>query len=1077
MRTTKLHVGDFGDDVSNLHAKLKEHGLVVSSDETQRKFFGPSTRAAVWDFQKRQGIELNGKVDHETLALLETGSATASAINVAPADLFSTTTPPVATEDLQFVSGFGKQVGEFAGDKETLKITLEAKASTEVLFGPANPGGGLIGVDLQNTFMPRLQSVRRIDNLGGPGGGEMLREDVIARNKGGVGDSGAGIGTLDQKLFHIEVFPPGAPALAAGPGPLSFTVPPRVGSPSVTAAVNTHVAAAPKWKVRITNTTDIPVQGNVVAFYPGNRPILPKDVDLDALNHLLKQIIANSRPITAALENRTPETGPVKLTHTWLVLLPDQDWQRKFGIHEFDLGLKVIDKPDFHRVESDPMTMGVVVNDGRLALKAHIAFPATTILLKNLLDTVIGPFIPRPGTGGVFGALGAAVGALEDAIIDSLEGLVVDDKAQFRTLGADIWFTMADVSSFKNPSLDTPVNSCDVTIRPNLEMEGGANRLTILIASLIEGFCSHAYVFRSSFYDQLDGLRHTAELIWRTLGQYLLGRDKPALYRQEVPGGIRLMYAGDAPGLPTATTGENAPTGPLPDPGLLANVDHIVVLMMENRSFDHMLGHLSLPTALGGLGRTDVDGLRGDEFNLTNDNRRVYVFPFTRSPATLFGFDPGHSFHEQKVQRGGWELALPTSSDRPKLDPDLIDDDVPPTVTVPPMGGFVLAYDRHIHQKYTDAERADSERNYGSLGRDIMGYHLPASVPMYSFLAANALICDRWYAAHPGDTWPNRFITLTGNLAPKPPHDPHAGFPETGTPDLQNFTPVHVRNIFDHLTAANVTWRYYEHDMCMLRLFADYTLGHPNIVHIDDPVQGLEIAAGNGTLPSVVFIDPNLTDVPAGNDDHPPTDIASGQALVKRVYDALSKNKKLWARTMLVVTYDEYGGFYDHVLPPTFSDPADSRYVSPMFSDPEFPRSTPLGQIESQPVHYRGVRVPAFIVSPWVEPGSVSHLVFDHTSILKTIVTRFLRDNPPRLGERVDRANGLENVLSVPPGVFGDGGSGTVSAKQTPRAAATSPKLPSVSSVPRAIVAGEDPGDFHRLMSTVRDRLRVPVSG
>ena len=272
-------------------------------------------------------------------------------------------------------------------------------------------------------------------------------------------------------------------------------------------------------------------------------------------------------------------------------------------------------------------------------------------------------------------------------------------------------------------------------------------------------------------------------------------------------------------------------------------------------------------------------------------------------------------------------------------------------------------------------ELNDASRNYGAKATDIMGYHLPASVPMYSFLAENFLICDHWYAAHPGDTWPNRFITLTGNLAPKPPHDPHAGFPETGTPDPQSFTPVHAQNIFDHLDAGGVTWRYYEHDLCMLRLFADYTLGHPNIVQINDPVQGLEAAARAGTLPSVTFIDPDLTDVPAGNDDHPPTDIAFGQRLVKRVYDAISTSP-LWEKTLLIVTYDENGGFYDHVLPREVSDPNDPEYVSPMFNDPEFPEQAPPGHFNPKPVHYRGVRVPAFIVSPWVAKRGVSHLSF-----------------------------------------------------------------------------------------------------
>lgn len=288
----------------------------------------------------------------------------------------------------------------------------------------------------------------------------------------------------------------------------------------------------------------------------------------------------------------------------------------------------------------------------------------------------------------------------------------------------------------------------------------------------------------------------------------------------------------------------------------------------------------------------------------------------------------------------------------------------------------------------------------------------------------------------------------------------------------QNFTPVHVRNIFDYLTAGNVTWRYYEHDMCFLRLFADYTLGHPNIVQIDDPVQGLEAAVDNQTLPSVVFIDPDLTDIPAGNDDHPPTDIAGGQRLVKRVYDALSSNKRLWAKTMLIVTYDEYGGFYDHVLPPEVSDPADPNYVSPMFTNPEFPEQAPPGRFNPVPVHYRGPRVPTFIVSPWVEPGTVSHLVFDHTSILKTIITRFLHDNPPRLGERVDRANGLENVLSAPVTRVGEG-TGSVLEKPAPRVAAISPALPVLKpDAARAIPPGQFVDDFRTLMSAVRDRNR-----
>src|SRR5262249_21752245 len=151
---------------------------------------------------------------------------------------------------------------------------------------------------------------------------------------------------------------------------------------------------------------------------------------------------------------------------------------------------------------------------------------------------------------------------------------------------------------------------------------------------------------------------------------------------------------------PVLTQGDDTPPdAPLPDPGLLANIDHIVVLMMENRSFDHVLGHLSLPVSLGGLGRGEVSGLHGTEYNVLHDGRRIYVFPFTRRPATLFGYDPGPGFSAQKIQRGGQVFTQPApSSPKPRGEQDDVGDDPnpPKTVTVPPMGGFVLAYAQQI---------------------------------------------------------------------------------------------------------------------------------------------------------------------------------------------------------------------------------------------------------------------------------------------------------------------------------------------------------------------------------------------
>jgi phospholipase C len=151
-------------------------------------------------------------------------------------------------------------------------------------------------------------------------------------------------------------------------------------------------------------------------------------------------------------------------------------------------------------------------------------------------------------------------------------------------------------------------------------------------------------------------------------------------------------------------------------------------------------------------------------------------------------------------------------------------------------------------------------------------------------------------------------------------------------------------------------------------------------------------AAQSGSLPNVAWIDPNFVAVGGAvgsNDDHPPADVRAGQELVLRVFNALARGPA-WERTLLVITYDEHGGFFDHVEPPSAGD-EDPR--------PEF--------------HALGPRVPAIIVSPRVRAG-VSHEVFDHTSIIKTCLVRFCRREGvaiPDMGARVRAANHLGALL------------------------------------------------------------------
>ena len=153
----------------------------------------------------------------------------------------------------------------------------------------------------------------------------------------------------------------------------------------------------------------------------------------------------------------------------------------------------------------------------------------------------------------------------------------------------------------------------------------------------------------------------------------------------------------------------------------------------------------------------------------------------------------------------------------------------------------------------------------------------------------------------------------------------------------------------------------------------------------------------SGDLPSVSWIDPRFKDLrvlgPDSNDDHPPSDVLAGQDLLLTVYHALA-NADLWQKTLLIITYDEHGGFYDHVAPPAATD-----------DHPGFQRL--------------GVRVPALLVSPLVAPGSTSTALlggdfhFDHTSIMKTIFTRFCQVDGqiPRMTARAAAANHLGHLL------------------------------------------------------------------
>lgn len=400
--------------------------------------------------------------------------------------------------------------------------------------------------------------------------------------------------------------------------------------------------------------------------------------------------------------------------------------------------------------------------------------------------------------------------------------------------------------------------------------------------------------------------------------------------------------------LVTITYADFHEDGPLPtlpptmaDPNL-QKIQHIVVLMMENRSFDHMLGYLSRDA-----GRTDVDGLaKPNAEGFSGQWSRLgdqIIQPFKLEAANIPNGDPNHSHTETVAQIG-------------------VDGG---------MHGFAESYQRVLaHSPVPGAKAAD-----------VMGYYGPNIVWAYDALAANYGICDRWFASHPGPTWPNRYFTISCHLGPSP----------AGGPDLEmesDPTPVSLHTIFDEMTTRGITWRCFEGDIAFLRKVDRYVLDFERIVSFDDPTKGFAATVHAGLLPAVTFIEPNFTDFPDGstNDDHPPTSVLAGQELIASIYNTL-RTSTSWNETLFLITYDEHGGIYDHQTPPAAPAP---------------PGSVPT----------LGVRVPAIVISPFTPVATVEHTVFDHTSIARTIFARFSPEHMPDLGARFDAASHLGVLLS-----------------------------------------------------------------
>ena len=353
---------------------------------------------------------------------------------------------------------------------------------------------------------------------------------------------------------------------------------------------------------------------------------------------------------------------------------------------------------------------------------------------------------------------------------------------------------------------------------------------------------------------------------------------------------------GTGAGDPTCTSGAD-----LTPEELLAGIDTIVVLCMENRSFDHYFGSLRFIE-----GRMDVAGLLGTETNPAPDASSIQVFKLDDFTVE----DPPHGWDEVHAQ---WNGGL--------------------------NDGFVIAH-------------------AGATQNEVMGYHVREQLPVLYALADGSAICDRWFASVLGPTWPTRFYL-------------HGGTSEGQQGNLPNFG---FTTIFDQLDDIAVSHVNYYHDVAWALGAHGQFSGLAGIETFFDD-------AAAGTLPSFSIIDPHFFGNGA-NDDHPDHDITLGQVLIAAVYEALAQSPQ-WAKCLFIITYDEHGGFFDHVAPPVASD-----------DEPEFQQ--------------HGFRVPSLVIGPQVRKGCVVSTTLEHSSIAKTISTRF---GVPPLTTRVASANDISSCI------------------------------------------------------------------
>ncbi len=394
-----------------------------------------------------------------------------------------------------------------------------------------------------------------------------------------------------------------------------------------------------------------------------------------------------------------------------------------------------------------------------------------------------------------------------------------------------------------------------------------------------------------------------------------LSISRRTLLRAGVGAGLGVTLAGTGRSLTRGAFADLAASQvrPLPDPNT-SGLDHIVFLMMENRSYDHFLHWLP-----GG------DGIRDQIFiDPESGEAKATENWGAGGRGDFHGCADGDPHHNWKASR----------------------------------------------EQYLHGFAAGNNPDYA------FGYYEPEDIPAIAGLAAGFTAYDRYFCSVLGGTFPNRDYLVSGTSGGSKINclGPGVQCDGTGNEAGDTFDPVGEAGlgwptVFDRLTEAGVSWRLYVHDLSTVFRFGERILGSGNIFTFEQYLAD----CASGQLPQVAMVEPRFDNAYTGigNDDHWPHDVRLGQKLISDSFTALAESSH-WPNSAFILTYDEHGGFYDHLQKP------------PRTRDDRANRAN-LDEDHGQ----LGFRVPTIVASPFARRGFVGHAQYDHTSILKLIEWRF----------------------------------------------------------------------------------------